>query len=210
MNVVDAYLAAADQAAVLLSTSEVAEAWQKPSALPEMSVGALAGHLAYQILSVDRTLREPVPGGPPIALLDHYARAAWIGEPLDGEVNTGIRAKAAGIAAHGPQPVSQGAADALADQHTTLRERFGDGPVFLPQTGRSLTLDDFLTTRLLELVVHTDDLAVSVGLPTEVPDGAFDAVLVLLTRLAARRHGPVALLRALARTERAPAAVNAI
>jgi hypothetical protein len=35
-------------------------------------------------------------------------------------------------------------------------------------------------------------------------------VLVLLARLAARRHGQVALLRALARAERAPAAINAI
>ena len=51
----------------------------------------------------------------------------------------------------------------------------------------------------------------SAGLPaTELPDGAFDPVLVLLARLAARRHGQAALLRALTRTERAPAAVNAI
>jgi len=33
---------------------------------------------------------------------------------------------------------------------------------------------------------------------------------VLLARLAARRHGQAALLRALARAERAPTAINAI
>jgi hypothetical protein len=35
-------------------------------------------------------------------------------------------------------------------------------------------------------------------------------VLMLLARLAARRHGQAGLLRALARAERAPAAINAI
>ena len=37
-----------------------------------------------------------------------------------------------------------------------------------------------------------------------------DAVLALLTRLAARRHGPAAVLRALSRAERAPATIAAI
>ena len=83
--------------------------------------------------------------------------------------------------------------------------------MYLPQTGWALSLGDFLVTRMLELAVHQDDLAVSVGLATpDLPDPAFDPVLVLLARLAARRHGQAALLRALARAERAPAAINAI
>ncbi|MFD8006501.1 hypothetical protein [Streptomyces mirabilis] len=62
-----------------------------------------------------------------------------------------------------------------------------------------------------ELAVHMDDLAVSLGLAVqELPEEAFDLVLVLLARLAARRHGQAAVLRALTRLERAPAAINAI
>jgi hypothetical protein len=81
----------------------------------------------------------------------------------------------------------------------------------MPWVGWALTLDDFLTTRTMELAVHMDDLAVSVGLAAPgLPDDAFDPVLMLLSRLAARRHGQAALLRALARAERAPAAINAI
>jgi hypothetical protein len=38
---------------------------------------------------------------------------------------------------------------------------------------------------------------------------ATDTVLTLLTRLAARRHGPAAVLRALSRAERAPATIAA-
>ena len=83
--------------------------------------------------------------------------------------------------------------------------------MYLPQPDWALSLGDFLVTRMLGLAVHQDDLAVSVGLATpDLPDSAFDPVLVLLARLAVRRHGQAALLRALARAERAPAAINAI
>jgi hypothetical protein len=42
-------------------------------------------------LSVDSALEEPASEVAPIPLLEHYARAVWIGAPLDGEVNVGIR-----------------------------------------------------------------------------------------------------------------------
>jgi hypothetical protein len=63
---------------------------------------------------------------------------------------------------------------------------------------------------MMELAVHSDDLAVSVGLPTPpLPPGAVDTVVDLLTRLAVRRHGPTSVLRALSRAERAPATIAA-
>jgi hypothetical protein len=211
MSVIDAYLGAAGQAAALLGTSEVAAAWERPSALAKMTVGGLAGHLAYQIFSVSSALEEPDSREAPIPLLEHYARAVWINAPLDGEVNAGIRAKGEGIAFEGALSLAERARTALAEQQTNLVERSGDQAVFMPQTGWALRLDDFLVTRMLELAVHMDDLAVSLGLASrELPDAAFDPVLVLLARLAARRHGQGALLRALTRAERAPAAINAI
>ncbi|MFJ8598884.1 hypothetical protein ACIREM_09155 [Streptomyces shenzhenensis] len=219
MNVNDAYLGAAGQAVALLEAPEVATAWEQPSALPKMTVGGLAGHLASQILSVsaalqvcaDSALQESPPHEAPIPLLDHYARAAWIDEPLDGEANAGIRAMSEGLAAQGTLLLTELARTAFAEQRTRLAECAGDQAVFMPQTGWALRLDDFLVTRMLELAVHRDDLAVSVGLTVQdLPEAAFDPVLVLLTRLAARRHGQAALLRALTRTERAPAAINAL
>lgn len=74
----------------------------------------------------------------------------------------------------------------------------------------SLTLDDFLLTRLVEVVVHSDDLAVSVGAPSpELPPEYCDDVIALLARLAVRRHGPTAVIRAFSRGERAPGTVSA-
>ena len=73
-----------------------------------------------------------------------------------------------------------------------------------------MTLDDFLLTRLIELVVHSDDLAASVGLETpQLPADVVDPVVDLLARLAVHRHGPTAVIRTLSRAERAPATISA-
>jgi Mycothiol maleylpyruvate isomerase N-terminal domain len=211
MSAIAAYPEAAGQAVVLLGAPEVADAWEEPSALAEMTVGALAGHLAYQIFSVSAALEEPASEVAPIPLLEHYARAAWLGAPLDSEVNIGIRTRGESIASGGPESLSERASAEVAQQRAQLAGLSADRSVFMPQTGWALTLDNFLTTRIMELAVHMDDLCVSVGLATpELPNSAFDPVLILLARLAARRHGQIALLRALARAERAPAAINAI
>src|SRR5580658_1919603 len=181
MSAIDAYLTAAGQAVELLGQPEVSAAWDAPSALAEMTVGALSGHLAYQILSVRAALAEPASDEPPIPLLEHYARAAWIGAPLDSQVSVGIRARGEGIGAEGAPALGDQAAAALAQQRLQLAERPAEEVVYLPQAGWALRLGDFLTTRTMELAVHMDDLAVSVGLdPAELPDAAFDAVLVLL------------------------------
>ena len=72
------------------------------------------------------------------------------------------------------------------------------------------TLDDFLVTRMMEIAVHSDDLALSAGVATPtLPPAVLDPVLDLLTQLAVRRHGPTAVLRALSRSERAPGTIAA-
>ena len=95
-----------------------------------------------------------------------------------------------------------------------LRARLAGEPadriVHLPWRSWSLTLDDLLLTRIIELAVHSDDLAVSVDIATPaLPAHVTDPVLQTLVLVAARRHGTVALLRALSRAERAPATVTA-
>jgi hypothetical protein len=82
--------------------------------------------------------------------------------------------------------------------------------VFIPWQGWSLTTEDFLTTRMMEMVVHGDDLATSVDLPTPTyVDDVITPVLALLTSVAVRRHGQTALVRALARPQRAAGTVSA-
>jgi len=204
------FLSTARLAAALLREPAVFAAWGEPSALPEFSVGGLAGHLAYQILAVQEALTGPTPQEPTITLLDHYGRVQWIGAGLHDEINVRIRRGGEQAAAQGPTALAA-RVDAAIDDLTDGLASAGDRPVRIPLWGPwSLTLDDMLTTRMMELAVHSDDLAISVHIPTPaLPHTAVEAVIDLLTRLAIRRHGPTALLRALSRAERAPATIAA-
>lgn len=205
------FLATARSAAALLHDPAVAAAWTAPSALAELSVGGLAAHLATQVLSVEQALSGPPPQEPTIALLDHYARVQWVGAPLDDEFNVAIRQSGEQGAADGPDALAA-RVDASIAALTGMLESAGDRAARIPLWGPwSLMLDDLLVTRMMELAVHSDDLAVSVGVDTpELPQGAVDQVVELLSRLAVRRHGPTAVLRALSRAERAPETIAAI
>jgi hypothetical protein len=60
-----------------------------------------------------------------------------------------------------------------------------------------------MLTRMLEIVVHADDLSLSVGISTpEFPAQVFGPVRDLLVRLAVERHGQSAVISALTRSER--------
>jgi hypothetical protein len=113
-------------------------------------------------------------------------------------------------AAGGPVVLAQRATEATAELNHVLAAQPNDRLVYLPWNGWSLTFEDFLVTRILEIVIHIDDLAASVQItPPQMPDEATETVLGLLTCLAARRHGTAAVLRALSRYERAPATIAA-
>jgi Mycothiol maleylpyruvate isomerase N-terminal domain len=211
MTIIDAYLSASESAAAMLRDPAVSARWTEPSALAELSVGGLAAHLGRQVLNVPEAFAPPVPDEEPVPLVEHYQRVAWIDSDLDSESNSRMRQGGEQIAQDGPAALS-----ALVDRTLgELRAEFASGAdrplVFVPWAGWVLTLDDFLITRLLELVVHSDDLAVSVGIDTpEFSAEAFEPVIDLLSRIAARRHGQVAVLRALSRSERAPGNISAL
>ena len=185
-----AYLVAAESAERLIAHPAVVAAWTAPSALEGFTVGGLAAHLAVQVRFVPRTLTDPPPPGEVVTLDGHYTRAAWVGADLDDETNVQIRRGGEQSAAEGPGAVAAGTAGAVEELRTLL--------------------DDFLVTRMMEIAVHSDDLAYSVGIPTpDLPPEVLGPVLGLLSRLAVRRHGQAAVLRGLTRAERAPASIVA-
>lgn len=200
----DDFLAAARSAADLLRDSRVAAAWPRPSALPEFSVGGLAAHLAYQVTALPDMFAAPEPTEPTIPVLEHYARVAWVGAELDAETNVRIREGGESTAAQGPAAVVA-QLEAAIEKLTDILPAMANRPVRLPLWGPwSLLVDDYLLTRMMELTVHSDDLAVSVSVPTpELPPTVTEPVLALLTALSVRRHGPTSVLRALSRSERA-------
>lgn len=206
----ESYLAAAEATASLLAHQSVADAWDNPSALAGYAVSGLAGHLAGQVNVVAKVLDGPVPDTEPIALLDYFLQARWIDADHDGEVHRGIRGSGAEYAAPGPQALATRTAEVLDRLRWDLPRQPPRRVVQFPWGPPSLRLEDLLTNRMMELVVHLDDLAVSVGIPTPaLPAPATDAVVGILATLAARRHGSVPVLRALTRAERAPATIAA-
>lgn len=206
----DDFLTAARSAADLLRAPRVAAAWSQPSALPEFSVGGLAAHLAYQVTALPDMFAAPEPTEPPIPVLEHYARAPWVGAEPDAEINVRIREGGEATAAQGPAAVVAQLDEAIEKVAAAL-PGMTNRPVRLALWGPwSLLVEDYLLTRMMELTVHSDDLAVSVSLPTpELPPTVTEPVIALLTTLSVRRHGPTNVLRALSRAERAPGTIAA-
>ena len=129
-------------------------------------MSGLAGHLAYQALPLPDMITAPAGDEPVVGLMEHYARANWTELDVDSEFHARIRAGGEKLAVDGH--------DALCDQvGRTLRSLEKSLPgmenrgVRMPHWGPwAVSLDDYLVSRLMEFVVHSDDLAVSVGVET--------------------------------------------
>jgi hypothetical protein len=208
-----AFLDAATSAAALLSDRAVAAGWSRPSALAGFSVGGLAMHLASQVTNVVGALDREIPDLPQVTLLDHYAHSPWFeGESDDDQAksNQNILEGSEGSAAEGPAAMLTTVNRALARLREELPWQAPGRLGLMPWWHWTLTFDDLLVTRMMEIAVHSDDLAVSVDVPTPtLPPAVLEPVLGLLSQLALRRHGPTALLRAYSRSERAPASISA-
>ncbi len=191
---------AAAVAAGLVGARDVASAWGEPSALEGMTVGALAAHLVRAtgatLAYLDRTDPSARPEGE--LLTRHtYFRAA-----IEAPIHERIREVSAREAAAGVDEVVVAAHRVAAD----LAERLPSEPadrLVGALGGRMLTLDEFCRTRCIEIGMHIDDLAHSVGLPTPaLPDGMTAQVIEILTGIARDRHGDWPVIHALGRHER--------
>jgi hypothetical protein len=113
-----------------------------------------------------------------------------------------VRARAQVASLRGAASLAADAASTVSGLSLSLAEQ-EEGRRVLVLGKFDMTLDGFLVTRLVELLAHADDLAASISIPTpEMPQMAYDLVIPCLTDVARRRHGNLAVLRALARRER--------
>jgi uncharacterized protein (TIGR03083 family) len=206
------YLACADIAVAFLETPALDNAWARPSTLEGYTSGALAGHLLRGLLTVEQYLASATPG-PGDAALDaatYFRRALGDEHPVTSSLHEGVRARSAELAGADAGALRARAVALLAGLH----ERLPAAPEDLCVTvfgGMSMALDDYLDTRVVELLVHLDDLAASLGLDMPpVPPRAGQRAIAVLADLAARRHGLPAVLRTFARAERAPGSISAL
>ncbi|MBT0994924.1 maleylpyruvate isomerase N-terminal domain-containing protein [Cellulomonas sp. DKR-3] len=207
-----AALAATRLLAGLVAWPELTARWDDESACAGLSVGGLTWHLINQPQRLVEVLESHDPRdsrlSEPIAVSTHYARAVWLHEDLEGPSNVGVRERGEQQAAAGPQAAALTAQMSLARLDAALTAV--PPVVVLPWTGAAMAIEDVVATRLLEIVVHSDDLAASLDVPVpQFPHEVLSPVLTLLTDLAVRRHGQDALVRSLSRPQRAPASISA-
>lgn len=199
------FLSAAALACEMVSSSRVAERWHDPSALAEFSVGGVAGHTYLAARILERRLNTALPEDPVVVdALDRYSEIRIVDTAsLEDEVHRGVRHDGEYVARRGPVAVA-GNFHELFDR---LRSRLADEPrgrlVVASTPGTVMLLDDFLGSRTVEMLVHADDLAVSVGLPPlDLPPDAAKVATTTLLELARQRTGDLAVLRAMSRRER--------
>lgn len=204
----DLFLATATACVDALDDGRLAAVWDQPSALAGMTVGGLVAHTTRAVLTVERYLAAPPP---PVdaARVDAagYLLAALPDTSPDSDTNRQVLARAE----EGGTPGQPAVVARLRSALDVLRDQLPIAPTQRPLTvlgGLAIALDDYLATRVLELVVHLDDLDASVDgfAPPALPTGAAGTTVGLLAEAARRRHGTSAMVTTLARAERAPAA----
>lgn len=196
------FLATAAAARTLIARPEVAAAWQQPGALGEMSVGALATHLARGAMTplvyLAADLPEPTIG----TAAEYFAAAAAMGlDTPDSDLNNAVATRAAIGAETGVTAALDELDDALVQLHERLRPLSPTQPI--ATIGWQMPIDDYLRTRIVELTIHADDLSAALGLPPpELPDDAWATTTDVLVGALRQHRGDRAVALGLARADR--------
>ncbi|MEV0371365.1 sterol carrier family protein [Streptomyces sp. NPDC050636] len=126
-----------------------------PTRLGDWTVRELAAHVAMAVGSVARNLRQPAPSQPETALLDWPFATVRFASGIDDDT----RALAA---VNDPAELLARTAEELAEILPSVPD-----DRLLPTRVGAMRLGDYLVTRCVELVVHTDDLVAATGV--EIP-----------------------------------------
>jgi hypothetical protein len=201
-----ALLTALPPTAELFRRPEVAAAWGEPSRVERYSVGGLAGHLVRAVERTFTALDDPIraPEGRPALLTDWYLqnRVASAAD-LDDAIASFLRADGEQMGAPGPETLSEQLLDLRARIGDRLAAEPADRAVSGLRTELPVRLTDYLASRVVEVVVHADDVAVSAG--STMPEfsvSVYDVVLGFCLAGARQRGTDLEVLRAMTRAER--------
>lgn len=203
-TVAASFLESADVAAQLVGHPNVAAMWHEPSALHEYTVGALAAHLGRAVTTVERYRDTDAPSrtAPLLNAVEYFARALGDHDPISSDVHIAVRRRAEKAADAGPGPVAADVRDTVARLVVSGLDPNVHVAVF---DGMAMRLGDYLRTRIVELVVHTSDLARSVNVPEPaLPAGAWAIAADVVAALALHRQGARGLTLGLARSDAFP------
>ncbi|MFF4169731.1 sterol carrier family protein [Streptomyces sp. NPDC001744] len=145
-----------------------------PTRLGEWTVRDLAAHVAWMVDSVPRLLADPAPAARELALLDWPSRTAEAAGRIDAHTRGLDAADLPALYAR------------VRDDYEAAVAGAG-GERLLPLSLGAMTLGDFLVTRAVELVVHTDDLNDATGAAIPYDRQALAACTRLLADVLAAR-----------------------
>ncbi len=170
-----------------------ADQWDHP-ALGVWTVRDLAAHTSRALTLVEQYAATSETTAEITSPAGYYVRA--MGSPAVHQ-QIAERAKEAG-AALGDDPAA--ALRAAVERGLGLIESLPDSRVIKAAVG-TITLIDFLPTRVVELVVHSLDIASALGVDAEPPEAPMEMTLRLLADIAVQSgRGPVLALAATGRT----------
>lgn len=197
------FLEMGDVVGALLAHPDVERRWNEDSALEGMTIGALAAHLGRAFTTAWVYLQaDPCPPEDDIDASAYFHNAFDQPDEDIAALNASILQRALDDAEGGPAIVRERHTATVEKLRTSLVGEHGDRGIEV-FGGLCMPLDSYLVTRMVEAVVHSDDLAASLGvdMPEFAPD-VIDLVMVALLGVARHRHGDVAILREFARSER--------
>ena len=205
-DLVDAYLGAVDWLQDILGRGEVREAWARPSVLTDYSVGGLAAHAVHGVVWLEQLLKDTEPVGlRPLSVFEFFGLNRVEKEGAD-PMAASLRSAAEAFALTGADAVSAACTASRSELLRLLCGASSDQAVpVLRVAGGQVALRDYLRTRVLEVVVHGDDVVCSVpGLTTpDPPLRAMEVSLGVCLELARARVGDLGTLRGFTRSERA-------
>jgi hypothetical protein len=207
-HAVNAYLGAVDWLIAVLGRDEVFAAWSKPSAIRSYTVGGVAAHAVQGVQWLEQLLREPEPKGLRAVSLEEFFGPNRVDNAGDDDrLAKNLISAAEGLALAGPRAVIVACATSREALPALLRAAPSDRavPVFRV-VGGQVPLHVYLRTRVLEAVVHGDDVASSalgMRVVPEPPAASLGLSLDVCVELARSQVGDMDALRAFTRAERA-------
>lgn len=207
LDVVTMYLDGARVVAEAIADASVAAAWHHPSVLEDQTVSGLAGHLARGSVW---GVTDYLDAGPPTGPVDfdsageYFAAVVSMASP---DLHQAVRERGAAVGSVGQQALARTLDERIEAMGPRLRSLGVAHPIGVV-FGKVMRLDNYLVTRIVEQVVHLDDLARSVDHePWPMPLGAQELAITVGTEIARRRRGSGAVVRALYRQGFAEAAL---
>jgi hypothetical protein len=203
---VDVYVDAVDWLRGILARPEVTESWSQPSAVARYTVGGVAAHAVHGVLWLEQILKDAEPVGLRRVTVPQYMGLNRVDGENDDPFAASLRSAAESFAETGAHIVAA-ALTVSRDELVTLLDAAPAtrAVAVIRVAGAYAPLSEYLPTRILEAIVHGDDVVCSVPdlqVPNPPPEAVAGCLNVCL-ELARARVGDLDTVRAFTRIERA-------